>query len=113
MAPRPCIVAGCRGWAVRGGSRCASHQRQAERAKRAKRPGYDRAERARRKRAVDAHIAAYGLVCPGWQRPPHAVAEHRDLSADHVWAVAAGGPEGGPLVVLCVSCNASRGARGG
>jgi 5-methylcytosine-specific restriction endonuclease McrA len=33
-----------------------------------------------------------------------------DLTADHVVPVAAGGPEDGPLTVLCRGCNSAKGA---
>lgn len=48
-----------------------------------------------------------GDVCPGWRVPAHPSA---DLTADHVLPVGAGGPEEGPLVVLCRVCNGRKGA---
>lgn len=109
MAPRPCIVTGCPHYTT-AGSRCAAHRRQAERAKQARRP-VTSAERARRARAVAEHVRTRGWWCPGWRdQPPHTSS---DLTADHVWPVAAGGPEAGPLVVRCRRCNSARGARTG
>jgi hypothetical protein len=54
---------------------------------------------------VAAWIEQYGLVCPGWGRDPHPAAK---LTADHDWPVGAGGPEDGPLGVLCASCNSAK-----
>lgn len=91
------------------GARCADHARECERertrAKRARRP-YLTQERARRAAAVAAWRTEYGDWCPGWRRPPHTA---WDLTADHAHAVAAGGPELGPLSVLCRSCNGRKG----
>jgi 5-methylcytosine-specific restriction enzyme A len=105
MPPKPCLQDGCRDLAY-SGSRCAGHQRLVERRKRARRPDYDHAERQRRARAVTAHVATFGYVCPGWRRPPH---PSTDLTADHVYPVALGGPERGPLRVVCRKCNSARG----
>jgi 5-methylcytosine-specific restriction protein A len=74
------------------------------------RTGYDSAERRRRAQTVADHLEAYGSVCPGWHREMHEVDE-RDLTADHVRPVAAGGDPRGPLEVLCRSCNSRKGAR--
>jgi 5-methylcytosine-specific restriction enzyme A len=89
-------------------TRCAEHERQAERVKAARRPTMRTyAETKRRAEAVAVHVAAYGWWCPGWgDQPPH---PSRDLTADHAVAVAAGGPEDGPLRVLCRPCNSRRG----
>lgn len=105
MPLRPCLDCG----ALSRGSRCPTHTRSREqphhrRAKRARRP-YTYAEQQRRAEAVRAWIEANGYVCPGWHRPPH---PSRDLTADHVQAVAAGGDERGELGVLCRSCNGSK-----
>ncbi|MEU3899750.1 hypothetical protein [Streptomyces sp. NPDC045251] len=72
-----------------------------------KRTGYTRGERLRRADAVRAHVQQFGRVCPGWQREAHPA---DDLTADHEVPVGAGGREGGPLRVLCRSCNSARGA---
>lgn len=71
-----------------------------------RRPGYTAAETRRRAQTVQAHIATHGYTCPGWKRPPHPAT---DLTADHITPIAAGGPENGPLTVLCRTCNASKG----
>lgn len=94
------------------GNRCDEHARELElrrtRGKREQRP-YTAPERQRRAEAVAAWRATHGDWCPGWGgRPAHPSV---DLTADHVTAVAAGGREDGPLVVLCRSCNGSKGAR--
>jgi 5-methylcytosine-specific restriction protein A len=109
MPSRPCLE--CGGLFTPGGgltSRCRIHTRARQRAttrvKRARRP-YTAAERTRRAAAVAEHRANYGDVCPGWQRPPHPA---RDLTADHVLPVAAGGAEHGPLSVLCRKCNSAK-----
>lgn len=65
-------------------------------------------ERKRRKATVDAHRAAVGNVCPGYQVPAHAVIPPNRLTADHVTPVAAGGREDGDLAVLCQSCNSRK-----
>ncbi|SKF61371.1 Uncharacterised protein [Mycobacteroides abscessus subsp. abscessus] len=64
-------------------------------------------ERKRRARAVAEHVARLGWVCPGYGVPAH---ESRDLTADHVLAVANGGGDGA-LAVLCRPCNSRKGAR--
>ncbi|MGO1049794.1 hypothetical protein [Crossiella sp. CA198] len=75
--------------------------------KRTRRP-YTAAERTRRARAVAAHRAQHGDICPGWEVPAHRAS---DLTADHHTPVGAGGQEGGALGVLCRSCNGRKGAR--
>lgn len=93
-------------------SRCPDCARIVEaertRGKRERRPAADQAERERRAAAVRAHVEQHGWWCPGWGRGEHT---STDLTADHVHAVAAGGREGGPLAVLCRSCNGAKGAR--
>jgi 5-methylcytosine-specific restriction enzyme A len=93
VTTRPCL--GC-GQLIASGSRCPQ----------CKRP-YTSAGRTRRARVVAEWINIYGAWCPGWQRPAH---PSTDLTADHQIAVAAGGPEDGPLRVLCRGCNSARGA---
>jgi hypothetical protein len=80
----------------------------APRANRANRQGYGRRESQRRADTVAAWIAQHGWVCPGWERDSHPAT---DLSADHDTPIALGGPQGGPLSVLCKSCNSARGAK--
>jgi 5-methylcytosine-specific restriction enzyme A len=67
------------------------------------------AETKRRRRLVADHRARVGDWCPGLRdHPAHPSA---DLVADHVVEVAAGGPEAGPLRVLCREENGRRSAR--
>lgn len=67
-----------------------------------------KAERRRRSAVVAEHIAQHGYVCPGYGVPSH---PSTDLTADHITPVSRGGSEeGGPLRVLCRSCNSRRGA---
>jgi hypothetical protein len=95
---------------VRGKPRCTDCQRDADRAKAARRPDLhnDAAERRRRRRVVADHRALLGDWCPGWERQP--AHQSADLTADHVKEVAAGGKPTGRLVVRCRSCNAARSA---
>jgi hypothetical protein len=99
-------------WELTTSSRCAECARIVEgnrtRTKRERRPAVDQAERERRATAVREHVAQHGWRCPGWGRAAHT---STDLTADHVHAVAAGGAEGGPLAVLCRSCNGTKGSR--
>jgi 5-methylcytosine-specific restriction protein A len=107
MVNRPCLEPSCP--RIGRGSRCAEHARQLERAKAARRPAMRTyAETERRRQAVAAHVAAFGWWCPGWRRPGH---PSMDLTADHLDPPGAGGPEHGPLRVLCRACNGARGAR--
>src|SRR5690349_5203512 len=71
------------------------------------REGYDWSERKRRKATVDAWVAEHGWMCPGYGIAAHMVMPGK-LSADHVTPVARGGPENGPLAVLCLSCNSAK-----
>jgi 5-methylcytosine-specific restriction protein A len=101
--PRPCLTCGrptrnasrCQGC---GGDRTPTRQ------------GYGNAERRRRADVVQQHRELYGDICPGWQRPAHAVIPPNRLSADHVRAVARGGGQHGALQVLCLQCNGAKGA---
>ena len=70
------------------------------------------AAKARRKRAVLEWVERNGLVCPGHRRAAHTVRSVRDLTADHVTPLAAGGRESGLLRVLCRSCNSRRSRKG-
>lgn len=69
---------------------------------------YTYAEQKRRKAVVDAWRAKHGNWCPGYEVPAHTSDR---LSADHITPIALGGSPDGPLSVLCVSCNARKGAR--
>ena len=109
---RPCLgVDGQRCPRLSPGSRCTPCQRIVDnrelQAKRGRRP-YTTEERKRRAAVVAQWRDEYGDVCPGWQRDPHPAP---DLTADHITSVGAGGPEDGPLAVLCASCNGRKGAR--
>jgi 5-methylcytosine-specific restriction protein A len=73
-----------------------------------RRPDYDSAERSRRAETVRVHREVAGDWCPGWNRPAH---QATDLTAEHPVEVAAGGAEGQEHVVLCRSCNSSKGGR--
>lgn len=105
----PCLKCGV---STYFGPRCRRHARPdpPRRSKTPTRTGYTHAEKKRRKQAVREHVARHGWVCPGWQRTAHRA---YDLTADHVVPVAAGGSQGGPLQVLCRSCNGRKGASRG
>lgn len=108
MTPRRCL--GCRK-KIPSGSRCERCQtaNERERARHRPRPEHYRGDWKKISREMrQAHVRQYGLVCPGYgKRGQHRVAHFRDLTVDHVIA---GSREGG-LVVLCRSCNASKGDR--
>jgi hypothetical protein len=94
---------------------CFGCQRERQRAKDARRPlRRTGAEQQRRRAAVAEHVAVHGYVCPGC--PPYGNHPHfadpvtNPLTAEHVIAVGAGGPEDGPLRVLCRSGNSALGA---
>jgi 5-methylcytosine-specific restriction protein A len=105
MPLRPCLDCGRH----IHGSRCPDHKRQRQRVKAARRPDqHTYREAQHRPQAVEAWRATDGDWCPGWgEQELHPA---MDLTADHLWAVAAGGPEDGPLVVRCRCCNGARGA---
>jgi hypothetical protein len=66
------------------------------------------AEIKRARATVRAWIETHGMLCPGvpsLDRPPHPA---RELSADHLQEVSAGGSEHGPLGVLCPSCQTAK-----
>lgn len=73
------------------------------------RPRRTRKEEYRRHRLIRQHVALYGWMCPGYNRPWH---PSTDLTADHLVPVARGVNEEGPIRVLCRSCNGRRGAGG-
>lgn len=100
MPGRPCLDCG----AISDQSRCPTHRQAVERARKPRPTNLTRddAERKRRAAAVAQHRAQHGDWCPGYGIPPHPSA---DLTADHVVAVAQGGPPDGPLQVLCRPCN--------
>lgn len=96
---------------VKGAPRCPQHQREHDRHQRQTVPtkqSYNHQEQKRRKAVVDAWRNQHGNWCPGYGVPAHP-SEH--LSADHLTPIALGGAPDGPLGVLCISCNARKGAR--
>jgi 5-methylcytosine-specific restriction enzyme A len=107
MPVKPCLNCGRLSTGTRCPAHTRTHQVQAQRAKRTRRP-YTYEEQRRRAKAVDDWVAVHGWLCPGWRRPAH---KSRDLTADHVHAVAAGGAEDGHLQVLCRSCNGRKAAQ--
>lgn len=106
MPQRPCLTCGT---LTTTGPRCPGHTNQVAaartQAKRQRRP-YTNTEKTRRATAVGAWRQQWGDICPGWGIPAH---PSQDLTADHIHPYAAGGPETGPLTILCRSCNARRG----
>ena len=92
MTLRPCLTCGT----PSDGPRCDQHRI----------PNRSNWERLRRLETVDAYRMQYGDWCPGYANPPHPAT---DLTADHITPRSQGG-ETGPLRVLCMTCNARRGA---
>lgn len=70
-----------------------------------RRAGYGRREADRRNDTVRAWVERNGWNCPGWKRAAHPA---QDLTADHLDPPGLGGAEGGPLAVLCRSCNSAK-----
>lgn len=106
---RVCSTPGCP--ALQPTPRCPTHQSQRERHQRSTVPTKvtrTHAERQRRAATVAAWREAHGDWCPGHGVPGH---QSSDLTADHVQAVANGGPADGALAVLCRPCNARKGSR--
>lgn len=113
---RPCSVPGCPNLSTEG--RCATHRaaaRKAEDARRGTRTerGLDNRWLRMSARAVRAHVAAHGWVCPGWQRDLHEV-EPGQLTGDHIVPRSVA-PERTHdptnLQVLCLACNSAKGSR--
>jgi hypothetical protein len=95
---------------VRGASRCPPCRAEVEHRKATRRPTMrTHTETERRRRLVATHRAEVGDWCPGLGQ--HLAHPCADLVADHVVEVAAGGPEAGPLRVLCRAENSRRSAR--
>lgn len=69
--------------------------------------GLGSAHKRKSKQVRAEHVRRFGWICPGYNRPPH---YSTDLTADHVTPRAKGGTTESPYVVLCRSCNSSRGA---
>jgi 5-methylcytosine-specific restriction protein A len=101
--PRPCLSCGTPTRNTTRCNRCGGDRTPT-------RQGYGNAERTRRAAVVQQWRAQHGDVCPGWQRPAHAVSPPNKLTADHVRAVARGGSQQGALQVLCLRCNGAKGA---
>ena len=61
------------------------------------------------KRVIARHVGQHGYECPGYQRDARPA---RDLTADHVVPLAAGGApfDIANCAVLCRSCNSTKGA---
>lgn len=106
MTPRRCL--GCRR-KIASGSRCerCDRGRARERQRHREQPWYGGDWRKVSRTMREDHVARYGLVCPGYQRAPHRVGSISDLTVDHVQART----RSGGLVVLCRSCNSSKGDR--
>jgi len=92
------------------GARCPKHQRARERLRgSAAARGYDGRYRRLRKEAIDAHIARYGQVCPGYGVLPH-TATRAELSVDHIIPLADGGRnDASNFQVICITCNKRKG----
>jgi len=92
----------------RAGSRCTAHARQSNRS-RHNALYSTRAWQRLSTRVLHAWRGEHGNWCPGYLRDPHAA---RDLTADHVVPLAAGGAplDIGNCAVLCRSCNSTKGA---
>lgn len=94
---KPCLVCG----QLSRQSRCSEHRLPS-------RGAWAWTKHSRRLRAE--HLRRMGPMCPGFGRPPHVV-HPSQLSADHLQPLAAGGELiTSGVTVLCVSCNARRGA---
>jgi 5-methylcytosine-specific restriction protein A len=105
---RLCVVAGC-GRIVRGGSRCAEHQRLHDAAYEAKRPsrqqrGYDYRWAKLAKEAIAQQPWCSDCGTPGNGRNP--------LTGDHLVPLARGGLSViENIVVRCRRCNSRKGTR--
>jgi hypothetical protein len=93
-------------------ARCPPCKQAHDRAHNARRRAQDSyPEQQRRRQAVAAHVAVHGWWCLGLEGYDHQPHPTRDLTAHHLDAPGAGGPEHGPLAVICRSLNSSIGAR--
>jgi 5-methylcytosine-specific restriction enzyme A len=103
-----CLEPGCFGLSDQ--SRCPEHRRARERFRgSAAARGYDARYRRLRKQAIDAHIARYGQVCPGYGVSPH-TATRAELSVDHIVPLADGGRnDPSNFQVICLTCNKRKG----
>lgn len=103
----PCLVCGrpC------AGPRCSEHggSNSQTRPRSSTAQGYGADWRRVRDRAIAAHLAKHGPVCPGWRKDPHPVSPD-ELSADHIVPISRGGARLDPanIAVLCVPCNSAK-----
>jgi hypothetical protein len=80
------------------GTRCPPHQQQHNAQRWANKGGrYNGTWRTTSKQAIAHHTQQHGMMCPGWQRPPHP-AHDGDLVTDH------------DVGVLCRACNGVKAA---
>ncbi len=56
-------------------------------------------------------VLEHGTICPGLGRPPHVVDSPSKLTVHHVVPLGRGGQDDGVRIVVCRSCNSSKGAR--
>lgn len=102
---RPCATCGV---LIAEGYRCFTCDKEAERARDARRgTRYTWQERKRMRLFVEDYVARNGYWCPGYARGAH---ESTDLQADHIQPIENAG-HGGPLQVLCGPCNRRRAAQ--
>lgn len=106
---RVCAVPGCP--SMQAAPRCPAHRRERDAHQRATVPTKTtrtHTERLRRTAVVDTWRTQHGNWCPGYGVSPHRADR---LTADHITPISRGGAPDGPLAVLCISCNARKGAR--
>ena len=95
--------------------RCLQHRRARDRALDERRGsaaarGYDARYRRLRKQVIDAHLARFGQVCPGYGGVAPHTATRADLSVDHILPLADGGlNELSNFQVICITCNKRKG----
>lgn len=109
-ARKVCSEGGCNTIAPPGRSKCDEHRRQADaRSRTAPRP---KAWYRLSRRVVREHVERHGWLCPGYLVPGHRV-DPGGLVGDHVRPLSQGGEllDEANVQVLCVRCNARRGAR--
>jgi 5-methylcytosine-specific restriction protein A len=104
-APHPCNHAGCP--ALTRGRFCPTHQRAADAARNARRPGAARSDVPRQAKERD------GYTCQDCGRTPHIDPTTGDLvdrvEAHHIIPVARGGAHTlDNFITLCTSCHAAR-----
>lgn len=111
MPRRPCLgpaVGSCphSALALPGKPRCSNCETSHQHKRNQRRSHYQGDWPRLARQAIANHLATYGPVCPGWQRPSHTV-EPSSLTADHInpRSLADG------IGVLCRGCNARKGNR--